>query len=125
MRLLELQQLLFVLGARRVEHAQHQHHGVFRHGDLDLRDALANRQLGKQFTERREQRADWRGQHFTALQLGNVAGEMLAEPDHGSSTRVHEAGAKARAPAVLPLRPGERRKPFARRNAADALQVFA
>ena len=125
MRAFEFEQQRTILLGGRLEHADHQHHGVLCDRHLDLRHALADRQRRQQRAERRDQRIDRRCQHLAALEFGDAARVAFAKPDHGVPARVHKACPESRPPAVLPLRALQRRKPGARRDAPDAAQRLA
>ena len=75
--------------------------------------------------QRRDQRADAAGQHFAALQVGDVAGAALAEAHQAAALLRHVARAEARAATVVPAPALQRRQPCARASPCRCASRFS
>jgi hypothetical protein len=112
-----------------VDHAQHQDGELGRRvvgaradRDLDLRQAIADRERSDELAQRHQQRRDRRRQHVAFAHVGDVARLALVEADQDAALLDHVADRQPRARPVAPRRPVHRRAAERRRHVADALE---
>ncbi len=101
------QQRLVGFGQRH-EDAQHQHGHILPHRQLDLRQAVADRQTRDQPPQRHQQGRYMRRQHFAARHIGHIAALSLMEADQRQALLRHVAHRQPRPVAITPIRAGDR-----------------
>ncbi len=121
----ELPQSVFVGRRRRIEHPEDQRDVVLGDGNLDLRQARANRQRTHEVAQRREQPVDRFGKNLAALHIRNKRCVALPKPDQCAALGPHILHRQPRPPSVVPDRAGHRLEPGIRLDAADALEIVA
>src|SRR6185437_8860478 len=97
--------------------------GIVPNRHLDLRHVLADIQRAEKLGERLDELPHGRSEHVALRNIGYVRRQALAKTNDHPPFLQHILRAQARAPAVTPYGPAQRRKPGAALYTGNALEV--
>ena len=115
-------ELLLVGGRERQQVTEHEHGAALADRDLDLGQAIRDRQPGQQRAQARQQRRDRRRQHRAGVHIDDVARAALVEAHAQPALAPHHAHAQARAVTITPGGAVDRRQDPPGAQLADVAQ---
>ena len=113
----------FIFTGWRLHHAQHQHTDELADRHFDLRQFIPDRQAADQICQQRNQRGDLRREDFAALHVGDKAAALFVKADQRLALFDHMPDRDARAFAIAPGLPVDRRQDGFRFHLADMPQA--
>ncbi len=113
----------FIFTGWRLHHAQHQRIDELANRHFDLWQFIPNRQAADQLCQERNQRGDLRREDFAALHVGDEAAALFVKADQRLALFDHVPDRDARALAISPGLPVDRRENGFRLDLADVPQA--
>ena len=120
----KLPQQNFIVVVQGVEMADHQHCRRIPYRDFDLRQTGLDGKRFDQRSQRRNEIADLLGENVALAHVGDVAGALLAEPDHRAAFLGHVPRSQARPAPVVPVLAVDDRQHGFGLHLADARQIL-